>query len=306
MANLETVSDLDQWARWFAVMTILQDLETKISNGVDDDYSVYFFPGAGGQRRLQFVAHDMDTILGLGDDAQGPTYSTLYDMTEGGQAGYTFRTLLPLFGTSTAAGNASFRQKYLDTIRELFGTVLNSDTTGNPSPAYYQFIDSHLSGWAPTGTIAAIKSWMTQRQSYLLGLIGSGTTTPAAATSTATFTSTPGTLMIHEILADNRSTLLNGATYPDVIELYNSGGAPISLAGKSLSDDSVTKAKYVFPAGTTIAAGGYLVVSRIATRRRRVCTQASASIGKATQFTSTTPSPVARRCWTRLPSGCRL
>ena len=47
LASIETVADLDQWARWFAVMTILQDLETKISNGVDDDYAAYFVPSAG-------------------------------------------------------------------------------------------------------------------------------------------------------------------------------------------------------------------------------------------------------------------
>ena len=57
-ASVETVSDLDQWARWFAVMTIIQDLETKIGNGVDDDYFVYFAPAAGGQRRMQILAHD--------------------------------------------------------------------------------------------------------------------------------------------------------------------------------------------------------------------------------------------------------
>jgi hypothetical protein len=160
MTSLETVSDFDQWARWFAVMTILEDYETNISNGVDDDYSTYFAPSTNGQRRMNLITHDMDTILGLGDTRQDPTATGLYDMTEGGQGGFgggggfAFRTLLPLFGTSTVAGNAAFRQKYFDAIRELFGTVLNADTTGNPNPAFYQFIDSHLAGWAPAATIS--------------------------------------------------------------------------------------------------------------------------------------------------------
>ena len=70
IASVETVADLDQWARWFAVMTILQDNETNVSNGQDDDYGAYFEPrtvGVTEQRRLQFIPHDLDTIFGLGD-----------------------------------------------------------------------------------------------------------------------------------------------------------------------------------------------------------------------------------------------
>ena len=260
ITSVETVSDLDQWARWFAVMTILQDLETDISNGVDDDYSAYFVPAAGGQRRMQLIVHDLDTIFGLGDNAQAYSYTGLYDMTEGGQSGYTFRTLLPLFGTVALAGNAAFRTKYSAALRDLYGTVFNADTAGNPNPPFYQFVDSHLTGWAPAGTISAIKTFATNRQAYLLGLVGAAATTPAAATSTATVTSTPGSLMIHEVLAYNVAAHANGGGFPDVIELHNSGGAPIDLTGKSLTDDALVKAKYVFPAGTTIAAGGYLIV----------------------------------------------
>src|SRR4030095_2574629 len=106
LASVANVSDLDQWARWFAVMTILQDYETNISNGVDDDYSVYFVPSVGGPPKMNLITHDMDTILGLGDTTQAPTVTGLFDMTEAGQGGFgggggfAFRTLLPLFGTA--------------------------------------------------------------------------------------------------------------------------------------------------------------------------------------------------------------
>ena len=257
IATLETVADLDQWARWFAVMTILEDFETNISNGEDDDYALYFAPNALGQRRGNLVPHDMDTIFGQGDNPQPFDARGLYDMTESTSV---FRPLLPLFGTSTVAGNAAFRQKYFDAIRGLYGSVFNADTTGNPNPAFYQFIDSHLSGFVPAARISAIKTWMTQRQGYLLGLIGSGTISPPAPTSSAAITSPPGVLMINEVLANNVAAYLNGTTYPDVIELYNGGGVPIDLTGKSITDDATQKTKFIFPAGTTIAAGGYLVV----------------------------------------------
>lgn len=257
---IENVADLDQWARWFAVMTILQDLETKISNGVDDDYAAYFYPTPDGKRRMQLLAHDLDTILGLGDDPQAYNYTGLYDMTEGGQSGYTFRALLPLFGTTTTAGNAAFRAKYHGAIRELYGTVFNASTSGNPNPPFYQFIDSHLSGWVPAATRTAMKNFATARQTYLLGLIGSGAIVPPAPTSSATFTNAAGALTIHEILADNRTTLNVAGAFPDVIELRNTGAASLDLTGMSLTDDPTLKAKYVFPAGTTIAAGGFLII----------------------------------------------
>jgi hypothetical protein len=81
----------------------------------------------------------------------------------------------------------------------------------------------------------------------------------AAPTSTSTFTtSTTPTLRINEVLASNPNNR-NGTT-SDLIELFNAGTTAINLAGKSLTDDPAAVQKYVFPAGTTIAAGGYLVV----------------------------------------------
>ena len=83
----------------------------------------------------------------------------------------------------------------------------------------------------------------------------------AVPTSTSTFTatSTP-TLRINEVLAAN-TKIANGSTFPDLIELHNSGGVPIDLSGKSLTDDPLLPRKYVFPNGTNIAAGGYLVIN---------------------------------------------
>ncbi len=257
--TLETVADLDQWARWFAVMTVLQDFETNISNGQDDDYTLYFAPNGTGQRRAHLVTHDMDTIFGLGDTTAAYNAVGLYDMTDNSSV---FRPLLPLLGNNANLVNSAFpfRQKYHAALRDLYGTVLNASTAGNPNPPFYQFVDSHLTGWAPAATIATIKTFATNRQAYLLGLIPGTPTTPPAPTSTATVTSAPGVLMIHEILADNVAAHANGAGFPDVIELYNSSAAPIDLTGLSLTDDALVKAKYVFPVGTTIAAGGYLTI----------------------------------------------
>ncbi len=253
--QLNTVADTDQWARFFAAMTILMDYETNVSNGVDDDYGIYFLPSAGGQRRAQFVPHDMDTICGLGDTQPAFNAVGLYDMTEGGQSDFCFRTLLPLVGTTATPGHAGFRAKYHTALRELYGTVFDTD-----SGAFQQSVDYHLGGWAPEATRTTIKTFMANRRGYLLGLIGAGATTPPPGTSNATVTSAHGTLFISEVLANNVSAHNNAGTFPDVIELHNTGASAVTLTGMSLTDDPLVKAKYVFPAGASIAAGTRLVL----------------------------------------------
>src|SRR6185503_17255576 len=52
----------------------------------------------------------------------------------------------------------------------------------------------------------------------------------------------------------------NGGNYLDVIELYNDGTGPIDLADFSITDDPTKPRKFVFPAGTTLGAGQYMVL----------------------------------------------
>jgi len=70
-----------------------------------------------------------------------------------------------------------------------------------------------------------------------------------------------GALVINEFMARNATGITdeNGA-FEDWIELYNGSEADIDLEGYGLSDDRFTPAKYVFPAGININAGGYLVI----------------------------------------------
>jgi len=66
--------------------------------------------------------------------------------------------------------------------------------------------------------------------------------------------------IINEVLANNLTAVNHAATFPDMIELYNDGQGAISLADWSLTDNDTLPRKYVFPAGTSIPQGGYLVV----------------------------------------------
>ena len=61
-------------------------------------------------------------------------------------------------------------------------------------------------------------------------------------------------------MARNDSAVVNPwGQYSDWVELYNPGAAPLDLSGMSLSVDQLQPGQWVFPAGTTLAAGGYLV-----------------------------------------------
>lgn len=69
------------------------------------------------------------------------------------------------------------------------------------------------------------------------------------------------TVAVTEAAADNLAVLPDGSgSFPDWIELYNSGSSDCALSGWFLSDDAAEPDKWRFPAGTVIPAGGYLVV----------------------------------------------
>ncbi len=68
----------------------------------------------------------------------------------------------------------------------------------------------------------------------------------------------PAAVRLNEVMAENVSSIDCAGTFPDWVELYNASAGAVDLAGWSLTDDSNAR-KFVFPADTVIAAGGYLV-----------------------------------------------
>lgn len=67
-------------------------------------------------------------------------------------------------------------------------------------------------------------------------------------------------ILLNEILADNRSTVANGSDHPDYIELHNPTAVPVDISGWSLTDDPFLPRKYVFVAGASVPANGFLVI----------------------------------------------
>ncbi len=68
-------------------------------------------------------------------------------------------------------------------------------------------------------------------------------------------------LMINEVCASNKKSWSDAdGREPDWVELYNGGKTDVDLSGYGLADGKKNLFKYVFPEGTVIPAGGYLMV----------------------------------------------
>ncbi len=98
----------------------------------------------------------------------------------------------------------------------------------------------------PRGDPNAADNW--RASSFVNGTPGLPPASPA-----------PGVVVLNEIMADNAGSVTNAGALPDWVELHNRGGSPANIAHWSLTDDSNAR-KFVFPANTTIPAGGLLVV----------------------------------------------
>lgn len=86
-----------------------------------------------------------------------------------------------------------------------------------------------------------------------------GQTSAAYASETWVVDTTKTHLYISEVLASNDSVHQFGET-PDLIELHNDSDTPIDLTGFSITDDPAQPGKFVFAEGTSIEAGGYVVL----------------------------------------------
>ncbi|MBN1816084.1 MAG: lamin tail domain-containing protein, partial [Sedimentisphaerales bacterium] len=69
-------------------------------------------------------------------------------------------------------------------------------------------------------------------------------------------------LLINEVLARNSETIEVNGSYPNMIELYYDapGGIGLDLSGMTISDDPTQPDRFVFPSGSQILAGQYLIL----------------------------------------------
>ncbi len=152
LSNLSARIDVDQWLRYFAIMALLNNGETNISNGTDDDY--YTYRGVIDPR-FKLLPHDCDTILGVGDgDAITDPQHTIYDMFESGST-------IPSLENFVKHPNVLPR--YHAQLRDLIDTVF-------AKPDFDALVDEML-GRVPPGIRASVKSLMDQRRAYVRSIV---------------------------------------------------------------------------------------------------------------------------------------
>jgi hypothetical protein len=67
-------------------------------------------------------------------------------------------------------------------------------------------------------------------------------------------------VVINEVMADNVTAVENEATFPDWVELYNLGTTAVDMSGWSLTDSQSQPFKFVFPNGTTLQPGAFVIL----------------------------------------------
>ncbi len=201
--TLETVANLDQWARWFAFTASINHRETNISNGIDDDYSMYF--GTTDKRAI-LLAHDFDTILGsIGDTSTTATdsiwqaYGYLSDARSFESAGFPFWT--GLFNNNT------FARKYKAQLRDLMNTVF-SQTSFNAMVDNTWGTDG---SWVPTTKSNTIKTFMNNRRNYILSQL------PSTFSFTSTITPSGGVYTTTDPNVTGLSGAMDGARTANIL-----------------------------------------------------------------------------------------
>jgi VCBS repeat-containing protein len=153
----------DQWVRWFALMMLMNNRETNLSNGTDDDYMMY--RGVDDPRFI-LLPHDHDTIFGQGDTNTNFDDS-IFPVIDAGFAGQR----MPQFDNFFA--DPIILNKYYAAIHDLTSTVMSAGVL-NP------LLDNTLSGYVPQNVIDNIKTYAAQRVSYVLSQIPAAITEPFA------------------------------------------------------------------------------------------------------------------------------
>jgi hypothetical protein len=146
--------NIEQWLRWLAILTLFNDYETNLSNGIDDDYGMY---RGETDPRFVLIPHDLDTIFGQGDTI-GPATGSLFPFVTAlsGVAGDDRIPQLIAF-----INHPEIRSRYFAILRELLAGPFSKIE-------FDAFLRNHVGGWVSQTTLNNMISWMDQRRNFAL------------------------------------------------------------------------------------------------------------------------------------------
>ncbi|MBN2508401.1 MAG: lamin tail domain-containing protein [Verrucomicrobia bacterium] len=186
--QVRQVLDPGEWARYFALNSILGNNESSLAIGVGDDYNLY--RGVRDPRFL-LIPHDWDTILG--------------------QAG----GLLPDADLFLATALPAVRRflKHPEFVPLYYGELKRlTDTVCSPTQLH-PLLDQFLGGFADPATLASMKQYVVARAAYVQSRIPLSLTVTSALPVVGAFpkTTAPAAALWGQAHAiDTRTVLVNG------------------------------------------------------------------------------------------------
>ena len=147
-AAVRQIVHVDQWLRYFAVLSLIGYGETSIgSDGAPDDYSMY---SGTNDRRFHIFPHDHDTDFGYGDTPR-PSTDSIFRATANAQVDRFLK-------------HPDFAPLYFAELQQQLDATF-------ASPGVENLFDNYLGDWIPAANVAAMKTWMAQRRASVASQI---------------------------------------------------------------------------------------------------------------------------------------
>ncbi|MFH1107983.1 MAG: lamin tail domain-containing protein [Planctomycetota bacterium] len=158
--HLEDYADVDQWAAWFALHTLLANNEGGIYRDAGDDYFLYFDPVLHSATLLPW---DLDAIFSYAD---GGANQTIWRTT--------VASVQRLLRHNAFAGR--FVGSYCDAVNTFFSQVeIDAAIDAIPDAAFTEYSWQTPQGDGPR-TKQGMKDWATNRRNYVSNTVVSQTT----------------------------------------------------------------------------------------------------------------------------------
>jgi hypothetical protein len=151
--NVRQVVNVEQWLAHIAVMALVDNRESGLNTGFNDDYFLY--RGAIDPRFI-LVFHDLDTILNEGDSS-GSTIASIFSATANNGSGQAINRFLH---------HPEIEPLYYATLQRLIDTVFAPENF-NP------LIDQTIGDYVPANVTARMKTWNASRVAYVRTAIAS-------------------------------------------------------------------------------------------------------------------------------------
>jgi hypothetical protein len=125
--------DIEQWTRFLAADTLVGNREKGLYSGLGDDYALF----CGVQdRRFWLVPHDLDTVLGQGDEGYHPEQDI-----------HSYQNIP---GLNRLMNHPTFKALYYEQLRDLTSTVFTPAVMNS-------LIDDLLADWISDEAINGVQ-----------------------------------------------------------------------------------------------------------------------------------------------------